>query len=181
MAAIHLLTLLACGCVSLSPASMAAPQCHSNAGFHVAMQPYPEDAGNRFAVTRLKGPAPSKCLFDAAKADFVIGKNGDPLWYGELAGNSLIVSRSTGPQGDLVVYDLLTAKPILDVPSDEYVLKDQLISFWERTVPATAANCPSFAENTGNGLNSVTAIRKTFDLETRVIKGTGESKCVAVQ
>ena len=181
MTATHILTLLACGCVSLSSASMAEPQCHSNDEYHVVGQPYPDDAGNQFAVTRLKGPRPAGCVFDKAKADLVIGKAGDPLWYVDLSGDSLILSRSTGPQGDLVVYDLRNGKPILDVPSDEYELQGNLLSFWQRTARATAATCPDFAKNEANGLGSVTAVLKIFDLATRVVSETGKSKCVAVQ
>lgn len=181
MTATHLMALLACGCVSLSSASMAEPQCHSNDRYHVVAQPYPDDAGNQFAVSRLKGAAPADCMFDESRADLVIGKVGDPLWYADLSGDSLILSRSTGPQGDLVVYDLKTGKPLLDVPSDEYELKGNSLVFWQRTAQATADTCPSFAENEANGLGSVTAVLKTLDLETQAVAETGESKCVAVQ
>jgi hypothetical protein len=173
--------LFACGCVSLSSASMAEPQCYSNDRYHVAIQPYADDAGNQFAVTRLSGAAPAACAFDDAKADLVIGKVGDPLWYAELSGDSLVLSRSTGPQGDIVVYDLKSGKPVLDVPADEYELKGKSLLFWERTVQATAATCPSFAENEANGLGSMTAVLKVLDLETNAVSETGQSKCVAVQ
>lgn len=181
MTATHIMVLFACGCVSLSSASMAEPQCHSNDRYHVVVQPYADDAGNQFAVTRLNGTAPSGCLFDESKSDLLIGKVGDPLWYAELSGNSLVLSRSTGPQGDLVVYDLASGKPVLDVPADEYELKGDLLSFWQRTGQATAETCPSFAENEANGLGSVIAVRKTLDLETRAVSEAGENKCVAVQ
>lgn len=181
MTTMHIALLLACGCVSLSSASMAEPQCYSNDHYHVVMQPYPDDAGNQFAVAKLKGAAPAACIFDEAKADMVIGKVGDPLWYAELSGDSLILSRSTGPQGDLVVYDLRSGKPVLDVPADEYELKGAKLSFWERTGPATAKTCPSFAENEANGLGSVIAALKTFDLASQTTTETDESKCVAVQ
>jgi hypothetical protein len=181
MTAAHLITLLACGCVSLSSSSMAEPQCYSNDRYHVVMQPYPDDAGNKFAVSRLTGAAPADCVFDVSKADLVIGKVGDPLWYADLSGGNLILNRSTGPQGDLVVYDLSGGKAVLDVPADEYELKGNRLSFWERTAQATTDTCPSFAENEANGLGSVTAVQKTFDLATRAIAETGESKCIAVQ
>ena len=181
MTAIHIMILLVCSCVSLSSASLAEPQCHSNDRYHVVAQPYPDDAGNQFAVTRLHGAAPARCVFEDSRADLVIGKAGDPLWYADLSGDSLILSRSTGPQGDLVVYDLKSGKPILDVPSDEYELKKNSLSFWQRTAPATAETCPAFAENEANGLGSVTAVLKTLNLRTREVAETGESKCVAVQ
>ena len=54
---------LALLCVMLSSASQAEPQCHSNDRYHVVAEPYPEDAGSQFAVTRLRGPSgESKCV-----------------------------------------------------------------------------------------------------------------------
>lgn len=176
------LALLACGpllCVSL--ANAAEPQCYTNQRYHVAALPYPDDAGHTFAVTRLNGsPAPATCAFDA-KADLVIGAAGDPLWFGELADGSLILSRSTGPQGDLVVYDLASGAAILDVPSDEFERQRNRLTFWQRMAQATAENCPDFAENTANGFGSVTAVEKVLDLSTRAVSETGKSKCVPVQ
>lgn len=168
-------------CVTLAAAGMAQPQCHSSERYHVVALAHADGTGNRFAVTRLEGPAPTACLFDETRADFVIGVPGDPLWYGELAGDSLILSRSTGPQGDLVVYDLRTGKPILDVPADDYELSGDRLSFWQRGERATAATCPAFAENEANGLGSVTADLRTLDLGTGTVSDAGESKCIAVQ
>lgn len=177
-----LIALLACGCVTLSSASMLEPQCHANERYHVAAKPLPDDAGNTFAVTRLaKSAAPSTCAFNAAKADLVIGKAGDPLWYDQLAGDILILTRSTGPQGDLVIYDLKTGQTALDVPSDEYEVKGSTLTFWQRAGRATAKNCPGFAENQANGLGSMTAVEKTFDLKSKAVTATGASKCIAVQ
>ena len=168
-------------CVTLTAASQAEPQCHSSDRYHVVALPYPDDAGNRFAVRRLAGAAPTACIFDESAADLVIGKQGDPLWFSELSGDSLILNRSTGPQGDLVVYDLVSGKPILDVPADDYEVKANAIAFWQRTAPATAENCPEFAENSENGFGSVIAVLKVIDLGTKATTETGESKCVAVQ
>lgn len=174
--------VLSCGCVSLAPASVAGPQCHTTRDFLVVEQPLPEDAGNRFAISRLEGrQAAATCKFEESKADFVIGSAGDALWFGEIAGHTLVLNRSTGPQGDLVVYDLDSGKIVLDVPADEYVLKDEAITYWQRTERATAVTCPSFAENEANGLGSVIAVEKTFGLAGRTVTDTGASKCVAVQ
>jgi hypothetical protein len=71
-------------CVTLTAASQAEPQCHSNDRYQVVALPYPNDAGNRFMATRLEGAGPAGCVFDESKADLVIGRPGDPLWYAEL-------------------------------------------------------------------------------------------------
>ncbi|CAN7638553.1 hypothetical protein LJR030_001780 [Rhizobium sp. LjRoot30] len=175
---------------SLAAACLLAPlpvfagevECHANKEYAVAVQSYDEDAGAQFAVTALKGKKkPASCRFDADKADLVIGEPGDPLWYGDQTGKYLILTRSTGPQGDLVVYDLSTGKSVLDVPADEYEVSGGKLAFWERTGEATAENCPSFAENQANGMGSAVAERKQLDLKSLKISKTGEERCDATQ
>jgi hypothetical protein len=76
---------------------------------------------------------------------------------------------------------MISRAPVLDVPSDDYELKGNLLSFWQRTAQATAETCPSFAENEANGFGSVTVALKTLDLESKAVTATGESNCVAAQ
>ncbi|WP_117191226.1 hypothetical protein [Rhizobium terrae] len=168
--------------VMADAASAQDVECHSNKDFLVAAKSYQDEAGSQFAVTALAGkPKPAKCVFDMRKADFVIGTPGDPLWFGEQSGNLLILSRSTGPEGDLVIYDLKTRKAILDVPSDDYALENGRLTFWQRTAQATRKNCPSFARNKANGMGSVISVEKTFDFAANTVKDTGRSRCDATQ
>ena len=182
MTATHMMILLACGCVSLSSASMAEPQCHSNDRYHVVAQPYPDDAGNRFVVTRLdEASAPTGCVHDESKADFTIGTPGDPLWFSGLSGQYLILTRSTGPQGDLVVHDLAGPKVVLDVSADDFWLEGSILSYWQRDGQATPANCPSFKTNAADGLGSVISSLKLLDLDTGKTIESGEQRCDATQ
>jgi hypothetical protein len=178
-----ILLFFTCGCVSLASVSMAEPQCHTSDAYHVVEQAFDEEPGARFAVTKLAGgAAPSDCVFDEKAADYVIGGEGDPLWFGELSGSTLVLTRSTGPQGNLVVYDLGSGEAILDAPADEYELKGKTLSYWERTtIKATAKTCPSFAENEANGMGSAIVALKTLNVETGTIKKAGERKCAATQ
>ncbi|MBL0371404.1 hypothetical protein JJB09_05130 [Rhizobium sp. KVB221] len=164
------------------PTQAGEVECHANKEYHVAVQSYDEDAGSRLAVTALKGKKKSaRCTFDASKADLLIGEQGDPLWFDKLAGKFLILRRSTGPQGDLVVYDLESRKPVLDVPADDYELSGNRLSFWQRERQATAKDCPTFAENQANGLGSVISVRKTLDTKTLKVAATTEQRCDATQ
>jgi hypothetical protein len=173
---------IALAAIGSLPAYAQEVECHASKDYAVAVKPYADDAGAQFAVTFLGGKTkPTKCVFDAKKADYVIGKPGDPLWFGEQAGNYLVLTRSTGPQGDLVIYDLKARKVVLDVPSDDYSVNGSKISFWQRTVEATRRNCPSFAQNKANGLGSFIAAEKTFDTATATVKETGKSRCDATQ
>lgn len=172
--------LYACSCVSLVEA--AEVECHSNQFFHVAVKPFDDEPGAQFAITALKEKtAPETCAFEAAKADFVLGERGDALWFHGQAGKYLILQRSTGPQGNLVVYDLTTRKPVLDVPADDFAVDGNGLGYWERSGQATAKNCPSFKENEANGLGSVISVHKIFDLSSQTISKSGEKRCDAVQ
>lgn len=168
--------------LATSATHAAEVECHANKRYHVAAETYPEDAGARFAITALEGrKKPKTCAFDATRADFVIGAAGDPLWFDKLAGRFLVLRRSTGPQGDLVVYDLDSRKPVLDAPADDYALDGKVLRYWERTAEATAATCPAFAEHQANGMGSVIAQEKTLDLATLKGGPTGKSRCDATQ
>lgn len=170
----------ACSCVSLAEA--APVECHTDRQFHVAVRPFADEPGSLFAVTALGGKAaPGACAFDPQSADFVIGKRGDALWYQNLAGKYLVLQRSTGPQGDLVVIDLSTRQTVLDVPSDDFALEGDTLSFWQRGTQATAANCTTFRKNAANGLGSVISARKLFGIISGKTIATGETRCDAVQ
>jgi hypothetical protein len=172
--------LYGCSCVSLAEA--APVECHADKDFHVAVKPFKEDPGALFAITALSGKAaPKTCGFDPQSADFVIGKDGDALWYSNLAGKYLILQRSTGPQGDLVIIDLATRKTVLDVPSDDFALQGDMLTFWQRGGQATPENCATFRENTKNGLGSVISTQKLFSVASGKVTTTGTSRCDAVQ
>jgi hypothetical protein len=170
----------ACSCVSL--ANAAEVECHANKSFAVAVKPFDDEPGSEFAITALgKKAAPNKCAFKPAQADFVLGKRGDALWFHSQAGKFLILQRSTGPQGDLVVYDLSTRKTVLDVPADDFAVEGNALGFWERSGEATEKNCPQFAENKANGMSSVLSKRKLFDLSTLKTSDTGQERCDTTQ
>lgn len=163
-------------------ASAQGVECHASSEFFIAEKAHADDVGSQFAVTALAGkPKPTRCAFDAKKATFVIGKPGDPLHFENHADALLILSRSTGPQGDLVVYDLKARKAVLDVPSDDYALEGDRITFWQRTVEATRKNCKTFAENQKNGFLSMISVQKVFDIKAGTVKDLGKSRCDSVQ
>ncbi len=165
-----------------APATASSAKCHANKYFAVAEKEYDEGAGAQFAVRALTDPKTAKnCRFTPSKKDFVIGRPGDPLWFGALDGKWLILTRSTGPQGDLVVYDLASRKAVLDVPSDSYEVKKGELSFWQRTGEATAATCPEFAEHQANGLGSAITQLKVLDLHSGKLTDKGQQRCEATQ
>ena len=168
--------------VHSGPASAQEVECHDNDVFRVAVESFDDEPGSRFAVTALKGSTgDAACRFDPASADRVIGRKGDPLWFGELAGRHLILTRSTGPQGDLVIYDLETGKSVLDVPADDYTVEPGRLVFWQRMEEANAGNCPDLAAHEADGLGSVIVEQHAFDLASDAAKSLGQRRCEATQ
>lgn len=140
-----------------------------------------ESAGTRFAVRSGSAAASRSCDFGEADADYVVGSEAEPLWFAALAERYLLMSRSTGPQGDFVVYDLDERRVLLDAPADDFAWDDAGAVYWERVAEGTAANCPEFAEYESNGLGAAITAEKRFDFATGSVDATGRTRCAATQ
>ncbi|SIQ06738.1 hypothetical protein SAMN05880582_101600 [Rhizobium sp. RU20A] len=164
-------------------AEETAQDCPRNARYVVVAEAHAEAPGERFAVFRIgKSREFTPCRFDAARASFIVGKPGDPLWYSALKDNLLIMTRSTGPDGDLVVVDLdRDGKTVLDVPANSFDVGETSLTYRERTGVGSAATCPEFAEHQANGFGSALTVEKTLDLRTFATTETGRTGCEATQ
>ena len=169
--------------LTANPALGQEAQCFQNENYLVIAQARTDEVGTDFII---RPPATGKiaCLYEQRDGDILLGSPDDPLWYEALLGNYLVLTRSTGPQGDLVVYDLTTDlyTPLLDVRAlDEITITDQTITYWQKLILGTAANCPQFAENTGYGLGSMIYEKRILDLATVTVAATGETRCASTQ
>jgi len=176
------LAILSLGlCFLALPVAAQEVECHSSDSYRVAVKAYGEEPGAQIAVKAIEPGASSACRFDPDEADDVIGKPGDPLWFYALEGNILVLSRSTGPQGDVVVHDLDRGTVLLDAPSDAFEVRNGKLVFWERTVEGTPDTCPGFAEFQANGFGTVITVEKTLDFADGGITATGASRCDGTQ
>tara|TARA_R110002020_G_scaffold134603_2_gene300700 strand:+ start:5688 stop:6236 length:549 start_codon:yes stop_codon:yes gene_type:complete len=169
--------------LAATPALAQQAQCIQNDTHLVIAQQRSDEAGTDFII---RPPARGKiaCRYEQHDGDILIGSPDDPLWYEALSGNYLILTRSTGPQGDLVIYDLATdpSTPLLDLPAaDDLTIGEAEITFWERTIAGTAANCPQYAEHQGYGFGSVIVEQRIFDITTGQVRSTGASRCSNTQ
>lgn len=156
-------------------------QCFQNEQFLVIAQERTDDVGTDFLV-RAPAKGKIKCEFVEAEGDFSIGNPDDPLWYAGLAGKYLALTRSTGPDGDVVIYDLDSRSKVVDVAADDDLAVDEdRVVYWERVAEGTDKTCPEFAEYQANGLGAVIAEERVFDATTGEIAKTGESRCSATQ
>ncbi|TPW33539.1 hypothetical protein FJU08_03010 [Martelella alba] len=111
----------------------------------------------------------------------MIGSDDEPLWFAQLAGGFLITTRSTGPQADLVVFQLTDGQKILDRPADDFSLDGDMLTFWQRMRPAKPDECQALEEEEKAGLSIVIETQIRFDLGTLATLETGEHRCEAVQ
>ena len=161
------------------PALSQEAQCFQNEHYLVIAQQRVAEVGTDFII---RPPAKGKiaCSFETRDGDIRIGEFEDPIYYRGLAGPYLVLDRSTGPDGELVIYDLDAGafEPIVDVPvDDEILIDDRHILYWERTDEGTAENCPDFAEHQSQGFGSVISEERVFDVATATISASGEWHC----
>lgn len=176
--------MLAAAFLALSAApAFAQAECYQNEQFLVIAQERLDEVGTDFII---RPPARGKigCLYEINDGDTVLSNPGDPLHYEGLVGQYLVLTRSTGPQGNLVVYDLATDlfMPLIDAGAlDDIAIADESITYWQQLIGGTAVNCPEFAENTGYGLGSMIYEERVFDLATVTVAATGETRCSSTQ
>lgn len=176
------LALVASALAFLSaPAVAEDALCFQNETALVIAQERTENVGMDILV-REPARGKIKCEYQERDGDWVIGHKDDPLWYEGLVGNYLVLTRSTGPDGDIVIYDLANRSLFLDAPADDQVIiADDKVTFWQRTKAGTAKNCQEFGEYTSNGLGAVIAEERVLDVASGEVKATGEKRCSATQ
>lgn len=169
--------------LACAPTLAQEAQCYQSDQFLVIAQERADEVGTDFII---RPPAQGKiaCLYEIGDTDIVLANPGDPLHFEQLIGQYLVLTRSTGPQGDLVVYDLTgdLYTPLLDARAeDDITIADQIVTYWQKVIAGTAANCEAFAENTANGLGSMIYEERVLDLTTVTVAATGQTRCSATQ
>jgi hypothetical protein len=181
----HRLILLSATLLALGTAPTLAQEaeCYQNETYLVIEQARVDEVGSDFLV-RPAATGKIACTFAPEADDIRIGAIGDPLHFAGLAGSYLVLERSTGPDGDVVIYDLEAGatEPVIDVQADSTLeISDERVVYWERVEPGTAENCPSFAENSSYFFGSVIAAETVFDVATGTATRTGETHCSSTQ
>ena len=177
-----LLVAMASLALAASPASAGEALCFQNQNYLVIGQERLDDVGMEFII---RPPAKGKiaCVYEEKADDVLIGDPADPLWFEGLAGQYLVLTRSTGPDGNVVIYDLAApATPMIDLAADdEITVADDRVTYWARTETGTANNCPEYAEFTASGLGAVVAEEQVVDVATGQATPTGRARCSATQ
>lgn len=176
----------ACGLALLATPAFAqdtVSNCYQSGPYFVIAQERAEEAGTNFIIKALpKGTKAPQCSFTAAEGDVELKNPEDAFWYEGLAGKYLVLTRSTGPDGDVVIYDMASNRNVVDIPADaEVTVADDQVSYWQRTGDATAATCPELDQYKADGLGAVIAAQTTLTVATGAIVATGKTHCSATQ
>ncbi len=182
----HTLVFLLLLCAA--PAVAQEAQCFQNEQFLVVAQDRSDSAGMEI-LAREPARGKIKCEYAERDGDVVVNPvgqegwpDGQPLWFEGLAGKYLVLTRSTGPDGDILIIDLDEHQTIVDeAADDEITVSDDAVTYWMRVEAGTAKNCPQFEEFTSNGLGAVIAEEQVLDIGSGEIKSTGEKRCSATQ
>ena len=167
-----------------APALAQQAQCFQNEQFLVVGKDKTDEVGSTFLI---RAPVKGKiaCEYSERAGDMMIGGVDDPLHFEGLAGRYLVLFRSTGPDGDVVIYDLENLDPMtpyIDIAADdELTITDSAVTYWARKQAGTAENCPQFAEAESMGMGTVIADEVILDVASGDVAATGQSRCSTTQ
>jgi hypothetical protein len=157
------------------------PMCDLNSQWRVVGIETPDMPGMILQLNKRDATGKPDCIAKNVTPDFSIGKPEDALWLTGLAGDHLVLSRSTGPKVDLVIYRLTDQAKVVDVPSYEPDFDSWGVTFWEQKDVATAENCIDYGYFTADGLNGVVAHESRYDFATASVLVSGQTRCEATQ
>jgi len=157
------------------------PICVQNETALIIAEERPEGVGmNILARPPAKGKI--RCEYVEQEGDWIIGQIDDPLYYQDLVGKYLVLTRSTGPDDNLVIFDLEDQSVVVDEwVGDGFLVSEANVTFWQRFEDGNAENCPEFEEYTSYGFGASIAREQVLDIATGRITATGEERCSATQ
>ncbi len=161
------------------PAQAQQAQCIQNDTYLVITQDRTGEVGENLLV-RPAAQGKLDCLYVEQDGDYIVNTAGDPLWFEALLGKYLIMTRSTGPDGNLVVRDLETQGLLIDEwVDDDIIITDTEVTFWQRFEDGNADNCAEYDAYAADGLGAVIAREPVFDALTGGQNATGQERCSA--
>ena len=168
--------------LSVVPA-MAEAECYQNEHYLVIGQQRVDELGTDFIIRQ---PVRGKinCLYEIADDDRILSKTDDWVYFVGLAGHYLVLNRSSGPDGDLVIYDLDgdLSTPEIDVRADDEIdVRGDEVTYWKRTEPGNTENCQEFAQYSSFDFGAVIAEETVFNAATGQTRSTGKKHCSQTQ
>ncbi|SHE77815.1 hypothetical protein SAMN02745157_0916 [Kaistia soli DSM 19436] len=164
--------------------ALAAPKCTSNASFLIVEVPHGEDVGNTYLVRDNTASPKPVCSTKKLKTDLVIGSRDDAFYLLKLVGNYFLIDAGTGPDRDLLIYDLASKKEVFSggYSDDDIKIDSAKAVFWTGSAEKpTKKNCKDLASIQKNGLTPVIEQLVTFDFTSGTLTKSNSLRCSAEQ
>ncbi|MBZ9934695.1 hypothetical protein LB518_00190 [Mesorhizobium sp. BR1-1-16] len=168
----------------LATPALAAPKCTSNASYLIVEVSHGEDVGNTYLVRDNTASPKPACSTKKLKTDFVVGSRDDAFYLLKLVGNYLLIDAGTGPDRDLLIYDLASKKQVFSggYSDDDIKIDSSKVVFWTGSAEkATKKNCKDLASIEKNGLTPVIEALATFDFTSGKLTRSNNLRCSAEQ
>ncbi|MGU3666025.1 hypothetical protein ACLBX9_17725 [Methylobacterium sp. A49B] len=190
----------AAGRAQPDPGATIAWHCYRNAVATVLATDKMDSAGTRFLVRASTTDPKTDCAVGQRPGDRVLGDDGPrdetAHVYVELVRTFLIVDDGTGPDRTLVIYEVPTARKLLEAGysvqgrcnpasgcrSEEFSLDGKGLTFWRQVADTpTPKNCPGYAGFMKSTGSAAIEERSIFTFAARTVAGLGKTRCTARQ
>ncbi len=157
------------------------PQCELSANWRVIAKEIGEIPGMTMDVNKRNAGGQPDCKTENVQPDFVAGGPDQALWLTKLTGDYLVMARSTGPVGSVVVQNLTDKTIVVDVPSVDSQADSWGVTYWQQKEAGTADNCPQFAEYKEQGFGAVISHEMRYDFASKAVLTSGQTSCEPLQ
>ena len=159
----------------------AAPQCNLSTNWRVIATELGEMPGMLMDVNKRDASGQPDCKTIDVKADFTVGGPDQMLWFTSLSDDFLVMARSTGPTGNVVIQNLNDKTIIVEVVSNDAQADSWGVTYWEQKETGTADTCPQFAEYKEQDFGSVISHEMRYDFTAKTILTSGKTNCEPLQ
>jgi hypothetical protein len=159
----------------------AQPTCEVSANWRVVLTELGDVPGMTMDLNKRDASGQPDCKTKDVKADFTVGGPDQVLWFTFLSNDFLVMARSTGPIGNVVIQNLNDKTIVLDVVSDDSQADSWGVTYWEQKEAGTAETCAQFAEYKEQGFGAVMAHEMRFDFATKTSLVSGKVNCEPAQ
>ena len=162
-------------------ADIVKPQCELSANWRVVATELGDVPGMTMAINKRDTSGKPDCSSTVETPDFTVGGPEQALWFTFLSADYLVMARSTGPVGNVVIQNLSDKSIVVDVVSNDSQADSWGVTYREQKEAATAENCPEFADFTAQGFTAVIAHEMRFDFASKTSLSSGKTTCEPVQ
>jgi hypothetical protein len=156
---------------------IAEPQCELSANWRVVSTELGDAPGMSMDVNKRDASGQPDCKTKDLKPDFTVGGPDQALWFTFLAADYLVMARSTGPVGNVVIQNLVDKSVVVDVTSNNAQADSWGVTYWEQKLAGTAETCPQFADFTAQGFKTIITHEMRYDFVTKTTLTSGKTTC----